>query len=54
MKTLLAILSISGLTACAQVPTIQHCSEVHYERKGIDITVTAKCQVPLGSPMPGL
>lgn len=52
MKTVLVLALLLG--GCAQIPTIQHCSEVSYERKGIDITVSAKCQVPLGSALPGL
>ena len=54
MKTVLVLLLVALLVGCTQLPTVQQCSEVSYERKGIDVTVTAKCQVPLGSPLPGL
>lgn len=63
--TLVVIACLAGCTTVAEqvagnTPSLQYCSEVNYERKGADFTVTAKCQLPIGGsalivpPLPGL
>lgn len=56
--TLFFIVLLSG---CAQlagiIPTMQHCDEVKYIRKGNQIEINAKCSAPIGGgniPIPGL
>lgn len=41
------------LAGCAQVPSVQHCEHVRYERTGLDVKIEATCRVPLGG-VPGL
>lgn len=59
MKTIIALTLVSLLQGCALLgalgigptdvlPSLRHCSKVDYERRGLDIDIKAKCQVPVG------
>lgn len=49
LATLALALALSGCAAVAGIsPTFEYCSEVHYNRVGNQIDVTAKCAAPIG------
>ena len=50
MKTLLAILSftMSGCAAVSQLPSMEYCNKVKYERNERIMTITAECIAPYG------
>lgn len=54
MKTLLALIIVALLVGCSALPSIQHCDDVEYQRKGRDIHFEADCKAPMGSVVPGL
>lgn len=43
-----AVLSAMGIGPSDVLPSLKYCHEVNYERRGIDMEVTAKCRVPAG------
>jgi hypothetical protein len=59
MKTLIALSFLTLLQGCALLemiginhpadvaPSLKHCHEVDYTRKGVDIIIKAKCRVPV-------
>lgn len=54
MKAILvgAAIVLSGCSQLAgNTPSLQYCSEVHYNRTGNQIEVQAKCQAPIGSSL---
>jgi len=42
------------LTGCSNLPSMQYCQEVRYERKDLDIQVYAKCRAPIADTIPGV
>lgn len=46
------VVAYGSVTGCAQiagnVPSLQYCSQVKYERTGADFTIEAKCSMPIG------
>lgn len=54
MKTIVIIAALA-LTGCAHVagilPSLQHCSDVKYERHANQIDLTAKCTAPIGASL---
>lgn len=36
------------VSGCAQMPSVQNCDRVRYERIGLDVKIEAQCRVPLG------
>ena len=52
MKLVLTLLAVSILAGCSVVaefvPSMNHCSDVEYERHGQQITIKAKCTAPIG------
>jgi hypothetical protein len=42
------------LTGCADLPTMQYCDKVKYERTGNLIVIEAECRAPVGMGAPGL
>lgn len=53
MKTVLVLIALL-LGGCAQLPTMQHCDRVSYQRSGNDIRIEADCRAPIGgSGLPG-
>lgn len=49
IKTLLAMLILAAGAGCttiaSQLPSVQYCSEVRYERIESNITLEAKCKI---------
>lgn len=63
MKKILLVVIASTLTGCAAImgasPTFQYCQEVHYNRAGNQLDISAKCSAPIGGgslpiPIPGV
>jgi len=49
MKTILIVLLLSGCSTIAgNLPTVQYCDKVIYERNGIDIKASMECKAPIG------
>ena len=47
---LLACVAGSGCaTVAANTPSLQYCDKVSYQRAGNLVTLTAECQLPIGS-----
>lgn len=39
------------LGGCSALPSMQHCHEVSYIRKGADIQIHAECRAPIGDSL---
>ena len=49
LTLLLLTLTLAGCSAVAEfVPSMNHCSDVTYERHGQQIDIKAKCTAPIG------
>ena len=46
------LFSFTLLTGCSAVaemiPSLKYCSQVDYQRNGVDIDIKAKCKAPVG------
>lgn len=48
MKTILVVLLLSGCSTIAgNLPTVQYCDKVVYERNGVDIKASMECKAPI-------
>ena len=52
MKLTVALLTAALLTGCSAaaelIPSLKYCSQVDYQRNGVDIDIKAKCKAPVG------
>jgi hypothetical protein len=43
-----ALLEMVGINHPSDVaPSLKHCHQVDYERRGVDVTIKAKCRIPV-------
>lgn len=49
---LLAAACSGCATVAGNVPSFQYCDRVNYQRSGNLVTLTAECQLPIGSGSP--
>lgn len=60
MKLLVAVSLVATISGCAlaqQLPSMQYCEKVSYERDGNKINIKAQCSAPISkgfSPIEGL
>lgn len=55
MKIILAAIAVLSLSGCAfitgNLPSMQHCDQVVYQRDGNQVSIYAKCRAPIGGAL---